>query len=275
MSLLTLHALSLPFYLSHLCLNMNEPNNSVPGEGRVDRLIRLRSQGLTVQEAAGQSGISVRQAYRILARSAPDRDMTERWSPSDAGAEDPEKVSYLFDTMAAGRWTRQEAEIAWPVHCANPQLPPSMVRAFCQLYVVAARSSDEDQTRRRKLVIDWVLLYEPWTDEQALEEFIDAVPVLSKDEVGYAASVVKYLRKFIPVETDSERRVYVQAVLGVDRHEHFKLETERIEREEQQQRERLPDGQLMAVQVPGEERRRTKYRNRRTLGRRFGKVEKK
>jgi hypothetical protein len=225
----------------------------VPGETAAQLLVRLRRQGVKVKEAALLANMSERHAYRML-REFASRPLTlERWSPSQAVGDAPEKIAYLFETMVGAGWSREESDIAWAVHCASPELDPALVKAFCRLYVAADHAGPEAGNRYR-MVIDRALWHEPWRGEDEFEAFIEEVPVVSKEELAYAAEVARYLERHAPAEEpeDGRPRRRLRTWVGVERMPYVREELRRIEESERREIEAAPPGVLIALGVPGE-----------------------
>jgi hypothetical protein len=225
----------------------------VPGETAVQLLLRLRRQGVKVKEAARLANVSERHAYRILQEFARRPFALERWSPSQSTGDAREKIVYLFETMVDAGWSKEEADIAWAVHCASPDLDAALVKAFCRLYVAADHAGPEAGNRYR-MVIDRALWHEPWQGDDAFEEFVEEIPVVSKEELTYAAEVARYLESHAPVEGpgDDRPRLRVQTVLGVERMPYVRQELRRIEEAERREAEAAPPGVFFGVAVPGE-----------------------
>ena len=175
----------------------SEGTAHTPGENLGHEIMRLRRDGLTVKEAAEAVKVSERQAYRLIKNLATDPTRFERWSPSSETSGTPEKIKWLFDTYMAGGWFIDEADIAWALHCAAEDLDTSLIRAFSRLYLAAEDAPIPARTRHR-MIIDWALWHRIWESGEAVEEFVETIPVFTNEELYFAAEITSYLKRHEP-----------------------------------------------------------------------------
>jgi hypothetical protein len=251
---------------------MTSENQRVPGEHPTAQLAWLRKQGMTVKQAAETVGVSERHAYRLLENFDERPLMFERWSPSMADRRDPpEKIEWLFETYMDAAWWVEDAEIAWSIHCADGEIEPWIIKAFCRLYV-AANQTDPATRIRNRMIIDWALWHRIWETADQVWEFAQSMPVFTSEEFDFASEVSHYLSMYAPgdldlagLDTEAQSKPRIQTVISgvADRWDYFKNALERIAKDEERVIRETSPGKLPTIAVPGEFKRPARRRKQR------------
>lgn len=153
------------------------PRATVITHENVLQAAKLRADGKSVKEIAGELKLSERTVYTLLAQAKQTGAIEDfaPWSLAVAmrQGQPSEKAKWLIETHF--QWDSREADWAWLIHQVRSDLPPDMIGAAAMHYLNAEMSAKLEWTAR---VLDESLWASPWESQEKALVFYGAACLL-------------------------------------------------------------------------------------------------